>query len=173
MICYFTEVLTVASGEKPYKCKWTGCDWQFARSDELTRHSRKHTGQRPFQCRLCNRSFSRSDHLALHVKRHVPWRVWCHASHDGEAVSGTSCTGTCLSLDDSLVGWHGWLECGWSMNCVEDQGWQRLSGKAWTMVEMRSRRLIMNDNWWSWSLSFSIIWSWILRKTSFVGCVCT
>ncbi|KAL0203558.1 hypothetical protein M9458_001576, partial [Cirrhinus mrigala] len=49
--------------EKPYRCTWEGCDWRFARSDELTRHFRKHTGAKPFH-------FSRSDHLALHMKRH-------------------------------------------------------------------------------------------------------
>jgi len=62
--------LCSVSGEKPYKCTWEGCDWRFARSDELTRHYRKHTGAKPFQCAVCNRSFSRSDHLALHMKRH-------------------------------------------------------------------------------------------------------
>ncbi|NIG61822.1 Krueppel-like factor 1 [Pontoporia blainvillei] len=58
-------------GEKPYACTWDGCGWRFARSDELTRHYRKHTGQRPFRCQLCSRAFSRSDHLALHMKRHL------------------------------------------------------------------------------------------------------
>lgn len=59
------------SGEKPYACSWDGCGWRFARSDELTRHYRKHTGHRPFSCGLCPRAFSRSDHLALHMKRHL------------------------------------------------------------------------------------------------------
>ncbi|KAH1002545.1 hypothetical protein HUJ04_008625 [Dendroctonus ponderosae] len=61
----------VVSGEKPYKCSWEGCEWRFARSDELTRHYRKHTGAKPFKCRHCERCFSRSDHLALHMKRHA------------------------------------------------------------------------------------------------------
>lgn len=61
----------VSAGEKPYHCSWDGCGWKFARSDELTRHFRKHTGHRPFQCHLCERAFSRSDHLALHMKRHM------------------------------------------------------------------------------------------------------
>ena len=60
----------VSPGEKPYQCTWEGCTWKFARSDELTRHYRKHTGYKPFRCRQCDRAFSRSDHLALHMKRH-------------------------------------------------------------------------------------------------------
>uniref|UniRef100_A0A672YQ82 Kruppel-like factor 8 n=1 Tax=Sphaeramia orbicularis TaxID=375764 RepID=A0A672YQ82_9TELE len=42
------------------------CTWRFARSDELTRHFRKHTGSNLFRCTECDRSFSRSDHLSLH-----------------------------------------------------------------------------------------------------------
>lgn len=60
------------SGEKPYQCQWAECEWRFARSDELTRHYRKHTGAKPFKCAVCERSFARSDHLALHMKRHLP-----------------------------------------------------------------------------------------------------
>lgn len=62
----------VVSGEKPYTCQWPECEWRFARSDELTRHYRKHTGAKPFKCIVCERSFARSDHLALHMKRHLP-----------------------------------------------------------------------------------------------------
>jgi uncharacterized Zn-finger protein len=67
----FSWVFLVA-GEKPYKCQWPECEWRFARSDELTRHYRKHTGAKPFKCVVCERSFARSDHLALHMKRHLP-----------------------------------------------------------------------------------------------------
>lgn len=35
--------------ERPHKCPVEDCDRRFSRSDELTRHIRIHTGQKPFQ----------------------------------------------------------------------------------------------------------------------------
>lgn len=49
------RILSSPAGEKPYKCSWEGCEWRFARSDELTRHYRKHTGAKPFKCNHCDR----------------------------------------------------------------------------------------------------------------------
>ena len=58
-------------GEKPFKCVWKDCNRSFARSDELARHKRSHTGERKFECPLCSRKFMRSDHLTKHAKRHM------------------------------------------------------------------------------------------------------
>ena len=51
-------------------CTWPGCDRKFARSDELSRHKRTHTGEKKFVCPLCQRAFVRSDHLTKHLSRH-------------------------------------------------------------------------------------------------------
>ena len=50
----------VFSGERPYTCPIEGCDKRFARSDELSRHRRMHTGERKFACSICGRRFVRS-----------------------------------------------------------------------------------------------------------------
>lgn len=57
--------------ERPYPCLVENCDRRFSRSDELARHIRIHTGQKPFQCPICCRSFSRSDHLTTHKRTHT------------------------------------------------------------------------------------------------------
>jgi hypothetical protein len=57
--------------ERPYGCPVETCSRRFSRSDELPRHMRTHTGQKPFQCRICMRNFSRSDHLTTHIRTHT------------------------------------------------------------------------------------------------------
>nr|XP_060632222.1 early growth response protein 4 [Anolis sagrei ordinatus] len=56
---------------KAFACPVENCIRSFARSDELNRHLRIHTGHKPFQCRICLRNFSRSDHLTTHVRTHT------------------------------------------------------------------------------------------------------
>lgn len=56
---------------KLFPCSVHGCERRFSRSDELNRHVRIHTGQKPFQCAICARSFSRSDHLTTHTRTHT------------------------------------------------------------------------------------------------------
>ena len=51
------------AGERPFPCTWEGCSKKFARSDELARHIRTHTGEKNFICPVCNKRFMRSDHL--------------------------------------------------------------------------------------------------------------
>ncbi|XP_030306640.1 early growth response protein 4 [Calypte anna] len=57
--------------EKAFSCPVENCIRSFARSDELNRHLRIHTGHKPFQCRICLRNFSRSDHLTTHIRTHT------------------------------------------------------------------------------------------------------
>ncbi len=62
-------------GEKPFSCAWPNCDKTFARSDELSRHRRTHTGEKKHVCPVCKKAFMRSDHLSKHQKRHTKTKL--------------------------------------------------------------------------------------------------
>ncbi|KAI6222175.1 Zinc finger protein [Aphelenchoides besseyi] len=47
------------------------CNKDFRRPDILSRHLRRHTGEKPFGCMHCGRHFSRSDHLRTHRRTHT------------------------------------------------------------------------------------------------------
>jgi uncharacterized Zn-finger protein len=49
----------------------SNCNKRFARSDMLIRHSRLHSGLRPYRCIRCGQEFSRSDHLNTHLRTHT------------------------------------------------------------------------------------------------------
>jgi hypothetical protein len=51
-----------------FKCKYPGCDSIFKKSCNLRDHFRKHTGQRPFVCKQCNKTFTQSGNLGRHLK---------------------------------------------------------------------------------------------------------
>ncbi|CAK8676088.1 unnamed protein product [Clavelina lepadiformis] len=57
--------------DRPYACPLPGCEKKFSRTDELNRHTRIHTGVKPFICKQCQRRFSRSDHLRTHMRTHT------------------------------------------------------------------------------------------------------
>jgi len=71
-ISAFCHYCVGVEGDKPYVCMYHGCGWRFSRGDELTRHMRRHSGERPFTCDVCGRTFSRSDHLTQHKERLHP-----------------------------------------------------------------------------------------------------
>lgn len=68
IIAFITSLFI--TGEKPFVCTWKQCDRKFARSDELSRHKRTHTGEKNFVCPLCDKRFIRSDHMSKHLGRH-------------------------------------------------------------------------------------------------------
>ncbi|CAL4069710.1 unnamed protein product, partial [Meganyctiphanes norvegica] len=77
-------------GERPFECTWSSCSKCFARSDELARHTRTHTGEKNFICPVCQKRFMRSDHLSKHARRHPEFDPTLLRQRRGHALSHQS-----------------------------------------------------------------------------------
>jgi uncharacterized Zn-finger protein len=69
---FFYRHIRIHTGDKPFQCKI--CARAFSRSDHLTTHVRTHTGEKPFSCDICGRRFARSDERKRHGKVHQKLR---------------------------------------------------------------------------------------------------
>lgn len=54
--------------KKPFICPWIQCNWRFARNDELARHWQSHTGERPHNCPVCQKTFAHIDKWNCHMR---------------------------------------------------------------------------------------------------------
>ena len=57
--------------EKTYQCSEQGCNLSFIRKDHLVRHMRKHSGEKPFSCDLCDEKFPYLKSLHRHMNKKV------------------------------------------------------------------------------------------------------
>ncbi|XP_045181742.1 myoneurin-like isoform X11 [Mercenaria mercenaria] len=54
-----------------YKCDYENCNRFFATKQNIKRHLKTHTGEKPYKCNFCEHRTARKDHLKLHLlKQH-------------------------------------------------------------------------------------------------------
>ncbi|CAG2166052.1 unnamed protein product [Oppiella nova] len=54
------------TGEKPFACDWPGCTKRYKMSSNLTPHKLTHTGIKPYVCDKCLKCFTYPQHLKRH-----------------------------------------------------------------------------------------------------------
>ncbi|KAH0517261.1 Zinc finger protein ZIC 5 [Microtus ochrogaster] len=79
-----------ASGEKPFKCEFDGCDRKFANSSDRKKHSHVHTSDKPYYCKIrgCDKSYTHPSSLRKHMKVH------CKSPPPSPGALGYSSVGT-------------------------------------------------------------------------------
>ena len=59
------------TGENPYTCSVVSCGKRFAVVDDIRRHLRIHTGEKPHQYMHCNQVFENNTDLKTHMVIHT------------------------------------------------------------------------------------------------------
>lgn len=57
------------SGQKPFQCRF--CERRFVENASLKAHIRTHTGQKPFVCNICGAQFFSGEALHSHKAKHL------------------------------------------------------------------------------------------------------
>ena len=68
---HFSRTPPLHTGVKKFQCTYEGCTKGFHLRATLTRHMRSHTGEKPYQCKICQRRFADPTNFKRHCGTHT------------------------------------------------------------------------------------------------------
>jgi len=75
--------------ERPFKCKWPGCEKGFARQHDCKRHEALHLNIRPYTCEGCQKTFARMDALNRHLRSESAGECQRNQGQDPDALEAS------------------------------------------------------------------------------------
>ncbi|KAJ3214388.1 zinc-finger protein [Dinochytrium kinnereticum] len=69
----------ITRGQSQYVCEWRGCSRggrPFTQRQKIIRHVQTHTGDKPYECTVCNQRFSDQNILPQHMRTHTGERPY-------------------------------------------------------------------------------------------------
>lgn len=121
------------TGEKPFQCEFEGCDRRFANSSDRKKHMHVHTSDKPYLCKMCDKSYTHPSSLRKHMKvilckkkkKKLKIIIYIHSSNQTKYVEVSATCYCCYYYWCYCCAWcrlaHSWYHTMqsllWLINC--------------------------------------------------------
>uniref|UniRef100_A0A8C4YTG7 Zic family member 2 (odd-paired homolog, Drosophila) b n=1 Tax=Gadus morhua TaxID=8049 RepID=A0A8C4YTG7_GADMO len=85
--------------EKPFVCDFFQCDRRFANSSDRKKHMHVHTSDKPYVCKMCDKSYTHPSSLRKHTMK---VRCVCGCEYVWLCMCGSVCTSECVCVAECV-----------------------------------------------------------------------
>lgn len=83
------HIKTIHENNRPFKCKYPGCNKEYSIESRYEVHLRTHKGEKPFICKICKKTFNEKGNLKTHLRFHSEIRPFkCQYCQKGYKTNG-------------------------------------------------------------------------------------